>query len=153
MAKSSSKSVECIPLKSMRAWLKGTVDGRKLLADEVSKALKEATDERCRACKASRRIGVLIVMDSTGAIEVYCHPRINIHVGHRLDTNDIELQESYLESTLPKWAKEMFWPVNLRTRDVPIKRTVEQEKERLLDVEILNGLQQFKEENEIVIPF
>jgi hypothetical protein len=143
---------ETVPVEKIGTWLKSTTQGRKIVqeivATEVEKRTKAEEQARCKACKLARTLPVLIVMDSTGAIEVYSNGRINLHIGHTLDTEDWELAEAYLKSTLPQWAYEIFWPINLEKRDVPEKRTITQERRRILDLAILKGFKELADEHD-----
>lgn len=129
---------ETIPVKSIRAWLKGTNEGRAILREEVEKRLPEAMGEYCERCKGNRP-GVLIVKRGD-EVDVYCHPRINAHIARLLDDADTELAEEYLSRNLPPWAVELYVPVYHRTIAENPSKTFEDEKRRLLRMAIMETL-------------
>jgi hypothetical protein len=66
---------------------------------------------------------------------------------HALDTHrdDEHLADAYLDVTLPRAYREIYWPRCLRAMGNIRQRTAEQELDRLADLDCLHVLQQLGE--------
>ncbi len=139
------KKDQRIPTVGIKAWLTGSREGKRILNEAVQEALPQAIEEHCEKCKHARRIPVLIVMDSTGTIEVYSNKKVMVHIEQLIDC-ERKLAEAYMESRLPKWASDVFWPVYYKTTAAPRKVSVKDEQGRLLNVAVIKGIAEFAEE-------
>jgi len=92
---------------------------------------------------------VLIVIESDGFVEVYGdRSRLRVHIAHRLacpieSTKQRLLTEEILESQMPLWARQLYYPSNrLATGSVADCRAPNEEVQRL---EALRWLQDLAE--------
>jgi len=96
----------------IRAWLKGTVAGRELLAELTEKYL----ENKCRACRSPYRRSpkVLVVARRLGhlpGVDVFSEPKVTVRLEELVDTYDdpvIEcLGDELLVAQLPKTWKHL----------------------------------------------
>ncbi len=93
--------------------------------------------------KLRQRARVLIVLNSDGFVEVYGEPGLWIHVAQRLqaDGNQAEVMaDEYLDATLPKAFKELFYPVKLQAVGQCRRIRAEDEVNRRINLAVLREL-------------
>lgn len=100
----------------IRAWLKGTAEGKKLVEELTQRAFEERHEEKCRACLETRLFyRVLVVMRRLGehpGVEVYSDPGVRVKVVElpnvESDVKEIEpLLRQLLVNRLPKYWRDL----------------------------------------------
>ena len=106
-------------LLGLRAWLKGSVDGKAMLGELTEKAIQCVVEKRCKACQDVRPRPkqlpkVLVVQQMLGS-----HPGVTVYAeeGVLVRTRELpaceagSLAEEYIELMLPRtWKKLMGLP-------------------------------------------
>lgn len=103
----------------------------------------KSKSSKAKSSKSRQRARVLVVLNSDGFVEVYGEPGLLAHVAQRLhvDGNASEVSaEEYLDLTLPKAFKELFYPVKLQAVGQCRRVTVADEVSRRVDAAILREL-------------
>ena len=90
--------------------------------------------------KLRQRTRVLIVLNSDGFVEVYGEG-LSVHIAQRLtvDGNAAEATDEYLDSTLPKAFRDLFYPVKRLAVGQCRRITAAEELDRLVDMAVLRG--------------
>jgi hypothetical protein len=114
-------------VQGLRAWLKGSVQGRELLGELTDKAFKEGMEDKCRACENIRPYPkVLVVLRRLGRFpgaEVYAEEGVSIRFVEMPDVpSDGEigtLVEELIEVSVPRsWRYMIGLPAKRIVRDV-----------------------------------
>ncbi len=97
------------------------------------------------------RQAVLVVMLPDGGVEAYAERHVDVHFINRLDAGREDgdlanMVDAYLESTLPRPFKELYWPNKLRGTGVHERVTPERAADALFKTSILRGLREFRKE-------
>jgi hypothetical protein len=93
--------------------------------------------------KLWQRARVLVVLNSDGFVEIYAQRGLVVHIAQRLhvDGNETEATaDEYLDATLPKAFKELFYPVKLQAVGQCRRLTVEDEVNRRTTLAVLREL-------------
>ncbi len=93
--------------------------------------------------KLRQRPRVLIVLNSDGFIEVYGEPGLSVHIAQRLhvEGNATEATaDEYLDRSLPKAFRELFYPVKRQAVGQCRRITVADEMDRRVDLAVLREL-------------
>jgi hypothetical protein len=98
------------------------------------------------------RVRVLLVLNSDGFAEVYGPPEVCVHVANRLHTDggnpaDVAADE-YLDRTLPRVYRELYYPRNLRASGIVERRTAADELDRRAALAIVADLREIREGTE-----
>lgn len=91
---------------------------------------------------------VLIVMYSDGWIEVYADKNVDAHIAQRLhitNPKNATNADEYLESTLPRCYRELYWPIKLRASGQCKKVTPEQALNTHLEMHLLREIRNLGE--------
>jgi len=104
----------------------------------ITVALPDARPRPVRQFIAPRP-GVLVVVSADGFVEAYSTPGCRVHIAQRLAVDSPEelLGESYLEGTLPAWAREIFLAWDLVAVRMPRALTAREEIERQAELSIV----------------
>jgi hypothetical protein len=109
------------------------------------KQKKQAADQGpCVSQPPAPRSKVLIVLYSDGWVEAYAEKYVDVHIVQRLHiTNpaNANLADEYLESTIPRCYRDLFWPIKRRAMGQCRKVTAEQRLDAHLDLQLLREIQ------------
>ncbi len=108
---------------AVRAWLKGSTEGRDLLHRMTQRLVEEAVEEKCRVCQQAHPYPrVLVVLRRLGnhpGVEVYSGPGVLVHIEELPDAPGTAacdlLLEQVLEIRLPKTWR---WLLETRARRI-----------------------------------
>jgi hypothetical protein len=93
---------------------------------------------------------VLVVLNPDGFAEVYGPPEVCVYVANRLDTDGGNAAEvtadEYLDLTLPRPYRELYFPRNLRASGIVEHRTAADELDRRAALAIVQGLAEMRKE-------
>jgi ribosomal protein L36 len=132
-------------VKGLRAWIKGTTEGRAILREMASELL----EEKCRACQMiGRNQRVLVVLRRLGnypGAEVYAEDGVTVRFVELPDIPDdgefAGLTEQLIEVELPKnWKQMVSLPARRIQSDVWRGITVERALERHEDLMLIRAL-------------
>jgi len=123
-------------VKHLRAWLTGHPDGMALLR-ELREDWLYGTPEGNQMLEDSaavlHRVPVLVVLYSDGSVEVYAPKgRVAVRIAvklHATTPESGELAEEYMERSLPRLGRDVYWPVNLAGAGNCRKVTAEMERD------------------------
>lgn len=98
----------------LRAWFKGTVEGRELLRELTEEAFEGRLEEKCRACQKLRPYPkVLVVLRRLGQFpgaEVYTEEGVTVRFLELPDVSShLSLLEELIEVRLPRNWRHMVW--------------------------------------------
>jgi hypothetical protein len=88
---------------------------------------------------------VLVVLHSDGWVEAYSDKTVDVYITQRLHTEDdasVHLVDEYLERSLPKVYRRLYWPVKLRAVGQCRRVTPEAMLDRRLALDLLAALRQ-----------
>jgi hypothetical protein len=91
---------------------------------------------------------VLIVLHSDGWVEAYAEKNVDVHIVQRLHiTNpvNVNLADEYIESTVPRCYRDLYWPVKLRAISQCRLVTPEQRLDAHLDLQLLREIRNLGE--------
>jgi hypothetical protein len=117
---------------------------------------KRATFQKPKCRRPPKaRVRVLVVLSSNGFVEIFGPPEVDAHVAQRLDVPpECEIKaEEYLDATLPKRYRDLFFPGKVRAIGLVQKITPEQAGDTLWKLSILRGLRAMRQEQRaFVVP-
>lgn len=94
---------------------------------------------------------MLIVLHSDGRVQCFADRNVDVHIAHRLNSvidetpDGANRLDEYLESTLPRSFRNLYWPVKLRAFDQCRKITAGQTLNTRLELELLKEIRTLPE--------
>jgi hypothetical protein len=121
-------------------------EGGRMRATTIS-----ATTTRRKPLACKERVKVLVVLHANGWAEVYADDHVDVRVVNRLfvENEDAMLAntiDAYMEGTMPRTYRNLYWPRKLRATGLCEKVTPEKALDSLYTLNLIRGLRQLREE-------